>query len=540
MPLVSRNATAGWPIDIPVMLDDDGERTPLTGRLGWIETSIRSGNPRWSVGDRIRTIRPPLPTDDTAKLETRGTADGPYLLVELPDDGTGDLILGRQRVALRWMELPEAFPILQLGRAQAPRHELSMNASPARPQPDNAFAWWRWTLLANRLDMKPPPPPDASDVQRMLSEHLAQLWRIGFDRLARRSRGVASQCRDLLTCTCRDGRDEFAAWISDITSINELLGILLDADDEEALVDLALAWADRQIPMVVWIEQAFGEEIVVAIGNPHRTPELAQVIWRNQNSVPTGASLAPGVVTRVTLPRASQSLITKFYPEIDAQELQHLNVVVRNHVMSLAFGPKEIKAEPPGPLLGPFQPPVTMNSSRNQTPPVESPRRSTWCQIRQLSDRWELFIECRRPESGTGSRRLSSFMRSLDQLRGIEAVTVLIGPPRHERAPSRYGICIPEVGEPQIIIGPNDDAPEVHVRSYEDRWLARFVLPYHWLPDGSDSMLLSMIRTHGDNQNFETSPNRSVPWSMHVDPVHLDISTWTRSDFILPAPRRRQ
>ena len=55
------------------------------------------------------------------------------------------------------------------------------------------------------------------------------------------------------------------------------------------------------------------------------------------------------MVTRLSLPRPLEDLIKTFYPELDAGDLLHLNLVIREHVMTLAFGPESILAEPPGP-----------------------------------------------------------------------------------------------------------------------------------------------------------------------------------------------
>lgn len=535
--LAPRETTTGWPATVEIALDDGTEQTALTAHLGWIEPLAARGNLPWTWSASTRTIRTPTPTDDTSTLDPSDPSSGPYLLVELPEDGTGELVFGPQRIELRWTALPEGLPRLQLGSPPAPERALEMVNAPNRPLADNAFTWWRWSLLADRMNLLPPDPPDGTPATLLLSKHIEQLWRIGFHRLAKRSRGVAAQCRDLLTDTCRDDDHEFAAWINEATPINELLGILLDPSNEDVLAELALAWADRQMPIVAWIEQAYGSDIVLAIGNPYPTRQLAQVLWRNQGSVPIGATLEPGIVTRLTLPRPPADLINTFYPELDAGDLLHLNLVIREHVMTLAFGPEAILAEPPGPLLGPLRPPMTMSAARTQNVPTEEAERTTWCQVRKMAGRWELFIECQRTGTSRG-RRMSSFLRSLDQLRGTEAVTVLIGPPRHERAPARYGICIPELGDARIFLGPADDAPKIHIRSYEDRWLARFVLPSHWIPASGEPLLLSLIRTHEDNLDFETAPNVSVPWSMRIDPVHLDISAWNDDDFQLPVRRR--
>ena len=173
------------PRQITVELDDGEDQIELIGHVGWMEPITLPGNPAWSNNRTGNVIRPATAADDTATLPQGEPGSGPYLLLELPTDGSGDLLVGRQRIPLYWTELPPDLPFQQPGRDVTPAGTMVMENAPNRPHADNAFSWWRWTLLANRLNMNPPPAPNASTVQRLLAHHIAQVWRIGLDhRLA--------------------------------------------------------------------------------------------------------------------------------------------------------------------------------------------------------------------------------------------------------------------------------------------------------------------------------------------------------------------
>lgn len=541
--LGSTDETIGWPSTALIRVQDSaGEEIELSGHIGWMEQRPHAENRAWSWSGSTLHIRPIEPGDDTATIPPGDGSTGPYLLVELPPDGEGSLRIGRQDIDVRWMDLPADMPSLNFaGVIISPAVVMEASDAPDHPAANDPFAWWRWNLLANRLGRRPPPPPDENEVTRLLAEHITQLWRIGLTRLSIGSRGVASRCRDLLTETCRDGDVTFAAWINDSLAISELLSIMFDVPEQDRMVTMALSWADRQVPVVAWVEQAFGEQVRLSIGNPDTRPQLAELIWSERGTVPIGMHLKPNSVTQVTVDRPPSDMVARLYPDLDPTGIEQLNLVVHNHVMSITFSRESIPVQPPGALLGPFNAPLTLAAARSQAPAPVPVNRTTWCQLRHINGKWELFIECQRPSRVIGRELAGSYMRSLETLRGIEAITILIGPPRHERAPSNYGICIPERGAPMIIVGARDEAAGVHIRSYEDRWLARFVIPGNWLPVEGEPLLLSMIRTHADNQDFETAPNACLPWSMRPDPVQLNLEEWEGGGArIMPLPSGRR
>lgn len=537
--IASTDETTGWPTHITLTLNDHGTERAITGILAWVgyEASRRTNRP-WSWDGNENIIRPIRHDDDLATISSDNPGSGVYLLAELPEDAAGVLTIGSRTYTPRWMHLPNAFPALTVGKRARATTQMKATDRPDRPIVDNPFTWWRWALLANRLNMRPPPPPSKSIVESLFAEHLEQLWRIGFNHLASESRGTAARCRDLLTKTCRDGDIDFAAWIVEQGSVNELLNILLTLEPEASLVDNALAWADRQVPDLAWLEQRYGSMIKLAIANPEPDSHLAQFIWSEQGSVPSGELLDASAVTRVSLERPRPNVIAQLYPELIEGDVMSLNIVVHNQALTIPFGPAILSVKPPGALLGPFRSPNTLLGLRTGQPASTPTTESTFAQLRQLAGRWELFIECARPQ-GSIDKHVTSLIRSLDELKGHEAVSILIGKPIKPHTPARYAICIPEHHDPVVLIGPKDEPPEVHLRSYADRWLVRFVLPKYWLPDGNEPLHLALIRTHGESLEFETAPNACVPWRLHPDMVQLDLSTWDGGGPRLKQDRRR-
>ena len=527
--------TTGWPATITVQLSDHGVDRELQGTLAWLSQAPTPNTHPWSWDGGDMAVRAVEFDDDTAQLPRIEVMSGVYLLLELPEDASGVLMVGGRTYTPRWLYLPDALPNFSVGSAQRPKTRLPSGNTPNRPVADNPFTWWRWVLLADRLGKLPPPPPNDTKAQRLVAEHIAQLWRIGFHRLANDSRGVAARCRDLLTETCHDGEIEFATWIARPSSVLNLLGIMLNPESPELIVDAALNWADRHIPEVVWVEQGYGDQIQLAIANPDPRPRLVEFLWSGRESVPLGDELVPNDVTRITLDRPQGHLVSSLYPELVDGDVTSLNLMIRKNVLTLPFGPGTVPVRPPGALLGPFRATMTLNELRSQLPEPVPIARSTYAQLRRMQGRWELFIECFRPEAASRRHPVTDLIRSLDELKGTEAVSVLIGKPENTRTPARHVICIPELQDPVVLVGPRDEAPEAHRISYSDRWLLRYVIPDHWIPDDGSSLELAMIRTHGDSNSFETAPNACVPWRMQPDMVQINLDEWEQG-----GPRLKQ
>ena len=524
--VASTGPTTGWPSTVPVRLSDHGDERDLEATLAWLEPAEAPRPRPWSWDGANMAVRPVAGDDDTAGVPRTDMVSGVYMLLELPLDASGVLMVGGRTYTPRWLYLPKTLPNFSVGTAPRPSERLRARNAPNRPLADSPFTWWRWVLLADRLGAAPPAPPDANASERLVAEHIAQLWRIGFHRLAEQSRGVAARCRDLLTETCRDDDVEFATWIARPSSVLELLGIFMNTESVQVLVDSALAWADRHIPEVVWVEQSYGATVQLAIANPDPRPRLVEMLWSGRESVPLGDELTPNGVTRITLDRPQEQLVSSLYPELIDGDVTSLNLVIRKNLLTLPFGPGTLPVEPPGALLGPFRAPMTLNEVRSQLPDPVPVTRSTYAQLRRMNGRWELFLECFRPNPPSRNTPVTDLIRSLEELKGTEAVSILIGRSTNPRRPAKHIICIPELQPPVVLVGPRDEAPEAHRQSYADRWLVRFVIPNHWLPDEGNALELAMIRTHGDDMGFETSPNACVPWRMEPDMVRVNLDEW--------------
>src|SRR5690606_3828299 len=222
-------------------------------------------------GVAIRSIQP---DDDSSQVRAPG--EGPYLLARLPHDGTGELQLGRQTLRPIWRDVPWEDPlrVAEPTMVALQRPMLNRTRAPDRPDPDSPFEYWRWVLLADRLGMSPPPPA-GSAIEQMVAEHFASLWRIGIGRLQWQSRRIAEQCREMLTRTCVDRRQPFAAWITDTAELNTLLGRLLDFSiDDTVMLTEVVTWLDSQQSIMLWPEAAYPDHVRIAVAALKPEPVL--------------------------------------------------------------------------------------------------------------------------------------------------------------------------------------------------------------------------------------------------------------------------
>ena len=475
-----------WPDRVMVdLIMDDGRSPELVGHIGWIEPMPDSSVPSWGSDRRTVWIRSVEPDDrfntDGSKLSTFG----PCLLVELPADGSGTLRLGRSNLQLRWVDLPEGMPAMRVGD-EVKDGILDATVAPDLPALHNPLDWWRWELVAERRGLEPPPLPFDSTIQRLAARQVSGLWRVAMQRLAQTSRGVAARCRDLLTQNCMDGDIRIAAWITSPSSIENLLRLLMDDSiNDDEIVKAALSWADDQISQFTWVEQPFGPDIRLQLANPDQQPVLAEFIWSNTNDVPIGLRLDP---RRVTSTRVQRQGVTAADPY---SRMDILNVIVRQHVLRLAFGDDVMPMIPPGPLLGPFIPSMTLAESRSQTIPQADSDRATWLQTRRRNGQWEIYIECMGMpdlEQDKAIKSLPENMKAPSDMIGIEAVTLFLA--RSDRGSSwpQNSISItPHAGWRQYQ-STSSKQPLVDVRRQDDRWLATIILPDSWLPSKGHSL----------------------------------------------------
>lgn len=538
LPLTAKSPGDRWPSSLDVTLSDGRD---VRGTVGWIETAAAAASRRWTEDPRRLRIRAINPNDDSTTI-VPGSSTGPFLLAEMPGDASGEVRLGKQRLNPVWIERLTADPLLVDG-ADHVRPSMHLSHEPDRPDPDSPLEYWRWVLLADRLGYTAGPPSGEPSAQ-LAAQYVADLWRWSLARLHRLSPRIARQCRDRLTHTCIDRRQPFAAWIADPSQPAALLGILLDdrRTDAAVLAD-AVAWLDSQHSLMLWPAGETTQAVQLYVVTSSPDPMVAQVSWRGQSEPPALVQLDPGVLMKLSfdrLPPPSKPALGLRPPPEPSQHV--LEVRAGPHTYKLAFAARPIPAQPPHVQFALLSPPLTLAEAQARTrapitsePATIAPSRSipveraTLVQVRRLGGRWEVFFECRRPKSGSPpARAMPDQIRLLEDLRGIEAVTVVIGPDEDEniRAGS-YQITVPEEGWTHLAEGLSDPTLQVHKKAFDDRWYCRIVLPQAWFSAAEvNPVLVGFVRSHGDSPELETGPAASVPWRCAPGRIAVDLGHW--------------
>ncbi len=517
VPLGARQDGRHWPQTIQLSL---AEGRPIDGLVAWVHAAPPANPPRWTDDPRRLAVRRIEPGDDTSMAGT-GSA---ILLARMPRDGRGGLRLNQQLLWPLWREIPDGWR-----EPPAEAEPLEMVSAPDRPDPDSPFEYWRWVLLAQRHNRPPPPLSGFDEVERLVAEHYADLWRIGLGRLASRSREVADRCRDLLTRTSRDGSRRFAAWVAEPTEVGELLGGLLNfgRTEQDVLAD-ALTWSISRSELLVWPEADYGDRVRLALTNPTASPIIAKFTWLGGDNIPIAVRLEPQMLARINIDRPPVPAPAAVgLPPPEEPPSQTLRVEAGGQEHRLTFGRRTTTARPPGVYLTALGRPPTLGDLQARRPHLVPPARATFAHLRKRQGRWEVFFECRRPEADADepARRLGT-LTAYQDARGVEAVTLLIGPEDGDGGPSVV-LIIPENGERRLLAGPAAGGLEVHRRSYSDRWYCRIVLPPGWLSLGQENpTLFAFARTHGDGDAFEAGPGTTAPWRLQPARVAVDLGHW--------------
>lgn len=474
-----------WPSEIPVVLDDGRE---LPARIDWLVRSpeVRSGS--WTVSGEPFTI-----VDRTREPDAL-----PMLQVQLPRGYRGDVGLSGGTVSPRWLRPPS--PVRRSVQAAA------VDSADALPDPEHPLEWFRWVLLAERIGDRPPPPPGDAGGQ-LAARHLAEVWRSAIARIERASPGVAEELRQRLTATCTlvDGSGtprEVAAWVADPQDLRTLLSIAIDAErDDAAAMQGVLSWLRREPQVMLWPEEVRGEEVVFTAANPEPSEVVLRCRWLEGDPVPLAVVVPPRTVQRVVLQRPVREGVSS-----DGGVLFVEHGV---HRRRLEFGERPAAIRPPGTSVGRFQRPLSLadvQSGRSASPP---PSRGGAAELRRRQGRWELFIECFRPE---GARRDEVAIRLGEASRPVARLT------------------IPETGA--VASG----EAEVHRASHADRWRCRVVLPEAWLAEAlvgtrAPGVGLSIERRLdlGGGTVERTAIGPAIPaWCEHPPTEVHDLSRWPR------------
>lgn len=529
LPLAAQQAGDRWPQSLDLTLAS-GEK--ITGPVAWVYPAPPSLQRNWTDDPRGFAIRAVLASDDSSQIDSAAAPGfGPYLLVRLPLDGNGDLILGAQSLQPTWRDVPNLESIRINDDDRQPssdRAELPLIPAPDRPDPVSPFEYWRWTLLADRLKLDP-PDPFGGDIERLAAECTAALWRIGLERLHSQSPRIAQECRHMLTQTGIERRQTFAAWIADPISCDSLLRRLLDFSTlDSAALSAAVDWLDQQPPLFLWKEMESADHVRLNIITPRSEPLLTSFSWPGVDQPAMSVQIEPGVLTQLDIarPTPAKSALLDMRPATEPVR-QVLQVEALGRRIEITLSPQEIVVKPPGIFFQPLAPPLTLAQVQGSPTPAHPIDRATFTQVRRLSGRWEIFFECRRlavdkPPSDDG-HAVPEELRSFDDLRGSEAATLLLGPPE---SPTVW-LTVPEFGFHRVVRGSADSTLQIHKTSRGDRWYCRVVLPESWFSaHHTRPALIGAIRSHRDSAQLETGPGLSLPWRPNPSRVALNLDEW--------------
>lgn len=522
LPLIADKPGNRWPATLELTLSD---RSTIAAQVIWIEPAPPPMARQWTDDPRGLAVRAVREEDHSAMIDVFAGM-GPYLLANLPPQGTGDFALGRQKLKAQWHDPPTPAAL------EAERPTLDLATSPDRPDADSPFEYWRWTLLADRLEMRPPPPAGL-ELEQQVARHYADLWQLGMSRLRTQSARIAEECREVLTRTGIDRRQTFAAWLSVPQATNALLSRLMDfsRSDTTVLSD-AVSWLDAQEPLYLWPVSEAGAQVRVAALAARSEPVEAQFNWRGSRDEPVAMRIETGVLTQIEVDRLPLPKRRIGLPAAPEPAPQVLNVEVKGRGYQLPFGTRSTVCKPPGVFFRPLAPPLTLGEVQMHLQRTMAEDHQTLAQVRRLSGRWEVFIESRRPQSELNTPAIESEslrgVTSLDDLRGMETVTLLLGPDDSHGGPTVW-LIVPENGWHQLVKGENDGTLQVHRQSLADRWYCRIVLPTNWLPlpgPGGEPLLISVARSHADLRQIESGPGATVPWRLSPARAAIDLSQW--------------
>jgi len=510
IPLVAQQPGTNWPDALQLTT---AEGRVIDGQVAWIESVEPPLVRRWTDDPRHVAVRAVRPDDDSSAS------------ARLANDGDGPLRLLDHQVQPIWKDRVAPPTVLD-----PELRELTLRDRPDMPDPDSPLEYWRWVLLAERMELSPPGRDHFGAPGALIAEYQAELWRLGLERLEGVNERLCDRVRHLLTSVSRDRDHAFATWVSDPGQLDALLGTLLQFDvPDQQVAREARAWLDSRAPVVMWPITLYGRTIELALVNRLERAVPAELAWEGSSAPAEKLRLPAGVLSRVQLERPQPAARGIGVPTIEQAGPQVLNVVAgRMRIGSLTFPPPSIVAKPPGVHVTAFHPPLTLADAQRfrQAPVAES--RATTANVRRLGGDWEVFVECRRPQPPADRRpAVVQGATTIQDVRGAEAITLLLGWDRLRDDPAIV-LTVPERGWWSLLRGRQHGSLQIHRGSYADRWYCRIVLPDEWLEYGlePDALLLGLVRTHHGDEAMETAPNRALPWRPDPGLMRIDTGEW--------------
>jgi hypothetical protein len=433
----------------------------------------------------------------------------PIALLPIPEDADGAIAILGTAWSPVWLDGPPE---------QSPDAPMVLSRGPdADPVLNDPLEWFRWRLLADLQDGRPPESQLPDDISIRLAESIAAEWRCALRRVGTSSPGTASEISERLTAAVEDAtrpvNDRMvAAWPTDQRGLAGLRSLLLDPARTPAdAVQAGLSWLDARPSFIAIEMSAGGDRVEVDLMNPTDGELVILAAWETD---PAEIALIapPHSISRHEIDRPD--LGEGEMPTDEVLDLRHGGRSVR-----LPFGPRAIPVRPPGASFGTFILPRTLASVDGGFVQATAPLDSTQAVLRRRNGRWELFIEARHLIASTNDDRL--FVQVGDQRRPAGVLQV------------------DSNGDWKRLAGVADPSLAVEVRSFTDRWRCSVLLPEAWLVDaisgGGRGSVLVGIRRDGPGA-YRQHAGISVPvWRRDIIPLAFSINDWNQAPRVLPS-----
>jgi hypothetical protein len=363
--------------------------------------------------------------------------------------------------------------------------------------------------------------PEISAEQTVLRDQVLARWQHALLRLWLADPGASVDVRRALAGAARlpdvdagaDATRIVPVWTASDTEAAELLAVLeRDGISQASIADFAKGWAARNGGAAAWVIDDAGP----TIGIVNLTPDPTIASWFGE----AGWNLREDVIRldpRAGIAFRGASAGTRIVGGVQASRVE-----VGPWIGSRAVLLGGIEAEPPGPVLGPFQEDLTMSAwveAAAATRPVTKP----------AAPRTVARLERREPP-GRGSPFSSNALWTL--------VIECAAAPRAEREGDHVDLWFGPRGSARSVVrvhhdgrltaerGPALDASWTPIPAEPDRWLAIVPLP-EGVIDADGRLMLGMTRTEPEGRR-SAWPRPMLPWQREPGRISIDTSGWTR------------
>ncbi len=500
IPLRQQSPNDVWPSHLVLKPKDGGPS--FDGVIAWIGAKPAPTERTWTQSQEQLDIRPIEMAPQNQSPQESGSV---VLLAKTPRDIHGALVVGTSTVEPVWFDVAEIEP----DPAKLP---LKLGDTYALPDPVAPAEWFRWWLLADAADRKPPAAA-GDEVQQLFAMYRAQLWQAGIERIERQSPGVAAEIRERLTAVSVESNAGHpamrkACWIADADSLSQLLSILISTDrSDEKCMETALSFIRSISPVTMWPESDDGRALHFAACNSSPEEIVIQFSWLEApNLPPLAMRLPPNGIARITVDRPAELMPDPLSGE-PSPIVGTLLMTWPNNATRMQVAPAQSIIRPPGYSLGLFLP--TLSLADAQVGKIQ-PLPLTWsttASVRRKFGHWEIFAECLRAE-----------VRIEDQLE------VTLGDSVRTMARIQVG----EAGVRKVNSSSGSGAPEVRTDSFADRWRCVIEVPEEWLPmEGKGRpFVIGVSRFTSGPSSRQTAIAAAPPWQVGPPLIQLEAAKW--------------